>query len=123
MSSVMRILVVEDDVTTARIVASHLHPGYTVFIATCGHDALTLLAQQPHLLLLDLGLPDIPGLELMARIKTMPLMAALPIVVMSADSDPALMARTLAAGACDYLVKPLSAQLLTERVQRALDNS
>lgn len=121
MSNGQRILIVEDDVTTARVVASHLCQLYTVCIATCGLDALQLLEQQPDLLLLDLGLPDMSGLELLRRIKTQSAMGALPILVMSADGEPAKIAEVLAAGAMDYLVKPLSAEVLTGSVQRALD--
>jgi DNA-binding response OmpR family regulator len=67
------------------------------------------LARQhrPHLVLLDLNLPDINGEEVLARLKADPATRELPVVVISADATPRQIERLHASGATDYLTKPL----------------
>ena len=79
--------------------------------------ALALALQQPPaLVLLDLHLPDLPGEQVLARLKAEPLLRDIPVVVLSADALPATIARLKAAGATDYLTKPLDVPRLLARL-------
>ena len=114
-----RILVVDDDPQTLRYVRDTLTKlGYAP-IVTGDHQNLShiIRTEQPRLVLLDLMLSDIDGIELMERI---PELADLPIIFLSVYGRDETIARALGAGAADYIVKPFSPTELTARIQAAL---
>jgi CheY-like chemotaxis protein len=74
----------------------------------------------PDLVLLDLHLPDIPGDEVLRRLRADPRTAAIPIIVVSADATPASVVRLQAAGADAYLTKPLDVDEFLVTVERFL---
>ncbi len=82
------------------------------------------LAQQHHpdLILLDLNLPDISGAEILRRLQEDTLTAAIPVVICSADATESQIQRMLAAGAKDYLTKPLNIPELLHVLDRTLAN-
>ena len=81
-------------------------------------EAARLIAEKnPHLVLLDLVLPGVDGIKLM---RSMPEMAGLPVIFISAYGHDETIVRALDAGAADYIVKPFSASELTARVRAAL---
>ena len=85
-----------------------------------GAEALTLIeAQRPGCLVLDLTPPDADGFALIAALRARGVV--LPIIVLSGRADVALAVRALRAGVFDFLEKPVSAQVLLERVQAAID--
>lgn len=104
-----RVLIVEDDESFARILTYALRAaGHTPLPAPTGHAALLAARAHPDLILLDLGLPDIPGAEVLRRLKREPGTAQIPVVVVSADPDAAdRVPRNGAAGAVAILQKPV----------------
>jgi DNA-binding response OmpR family regulator len=84
-------------------------PSTSLVPAMLGGAALDLAAEyRPHLILLDLNLPDIPGEELLRRLKADPATSATPVIIISADATRERMGSLLAMGASAYLTKPLS---------------
>ena len=114
-----RVLVVDDDPAMLRYVRDALtSAGYEASVTGDPEDLSgTIAAERPDLVLLDLVLPDTDGIELLASV---PELARLPVVFISAYGRDETVARALAAGADDYLVKPFSPTELTARVGAAL---
>ena len=114
-----RILVVDDEPAILRIVRANLqHHGYRVETATTGREALdAYTAHHPDLILLDLGLPDQDGLEIIRQIRER---ATTPIVVLSARGAERDKVQALDLGADDYLTKPFGVEELLARVRVAL---
>ena len=113
------VLVVDDDPRMLRFVRNALtQAGYTP-VATGDHRELSRIVrtQRPCLILLDLMLPGADGIELM---ETVPELADVPVIFISAYGRDETIARALEKGAADYLVKPFSATELTARIQAAL---
>src|SRR4029453_8365688 len=81
-----RILVVDDEPSILRVVAANLRAGgYEALTAATGEDALTVIeTQQPDCIVLDLGLPDLGGLEVLARLRTW---TTMPVVILTAVDD------------------------------------
>jgi len=92
--------------------------GYALLEAQNGKVALELLSEKPHLVILDLGLPDIDGLELLKRIRQRE--HSLPIVVLSSRGDEAGKVAALDLGADDYVTKPFGMEELLARMRAAL---
>jgi two-component system KDP operon response regulator KdpE len=114
-----RILLVDDEVPIQRAVAPLLRArGYHVEVAGTGAAALESMAAQPaDLIVLDLGLPDMEGLELCERIRER---SKVPIIVLSARSGEAGKVNVLDLGADDYITKPFSPEELLARIRVAL---
>ena len=106
------LLYVEDNASNRQLVESVLaqhRPDLRLYCAPDGGAGLVaaLLPPRPGLILLDLQLPDMPGEEVLRRLRTDPATAGIPVVVLSADATAPHRARLRAAGAADYLTKPL----------------
>ena len=104
------ILVVDDNAAVARMMARLLQSrGYGASVASNGPDALTAIREQrPDLVVLDMMMPDMDGLEVMRRIREESTDAATPVpavIVFSAVDNPKLVEQAMAAGARDYWVK------------------
>jgi two-component system, OmpR family, response regulator AdeR len=113
------VLVVEDEVTLAQTIELYLrNDGYRTERAHDGERALELFrAARPDLVLLDLGLPKVDGIEVLRIIRTA---SDVPVVVLTARSEEVDELIGLGLGANDYLVKPVSARKLMARVKVAL---
>ena len=119
MSAPVKILVVDDEPPIRKLLRTGLGAqGYEVLDAPSGKAALELLAKKPDLVILDLGLPDIDGLELLRRIRE--LQGSLPIVVLSSRGDEAGKVAALDLGADDYVTKPFGMDELLARMRAAL---
>jgi two-component system, OmpR family, KDP operon response regulator KdpE len=92
--------------------------GYEIIDAANGKAALEMLKLKPDLVILDLGLPDMQGLDLLAQIRAQ--MDSVPIVVLSSRSDEAGKVEALDRGADDYVTKPFGPQELVARVEAVL---
>jgi two-component system KDP operon response regulator KdpE len=109
---------VEDDPSTSAVVGDALaERGYQVTTAATGHDALDAAAsQRPDIVVLDLGLPDIDGIDVCRSIRVW---STNPIVVLSADGAEDRKVAALDAGADDYVTKPFSMPELLARLRVA----
>jgi two-component system, OmpR family, KDP operon response regulator KdpE len=116
---VTRVLVIEDEQPLLRALAMNLTArGYEVIEAGTGTRGLTAAAsQQPDVILLDLGLPDVSGFDVIRGIRAY---AATPIVVLSARTDSADKVSALDLGADDYVTKPFSIDELMARLRAAV---
>jgi two-component system, OmpR family, KDP operon response regulator KdpE len=114
-----RILLVDDEVPIQRAVAPLLRSrGYEVEVAATGEEALAMFrARPPDLMVLDLGLPDMEGIEICRRIRAE---SAVPIVVLSARGAEAEKVASLDLGADDYVTKPFGPEELLARIRVAL---
>ena len=118
-----RVLYAEDTAANVHLVSEILghRPGLTVLSASQGRAALEIARQsRPDLILLDLHLPELDGEALLARLRADPATAGIPVVILSADATPETLARLRAAGAADYLTKPVGVKRLLETVDRFL---
>lgn len=109
-----RVLVVEDSdaIRTAFTILLE-ESGYEVAAAANGAEAVRMAAEHvPDLVLLDLGLPDLPGVEVARRIKSAPATSRVPVVALTGRDDDADRAALRAAGCTAYLVKPVDTQAL-----------
>jgi two-component system KDP operon response regulator KdpE len=115
----VRILVVDDEPPIRKLLRMGLTTqGYEVLEASNGKTSLELLARKPDLILLDLGLPDIAGLELLRMIRARN--EGVPIVVLSSRGDEAGKVQALDFGADDYVTKPFGMDELLARMRAAL---
>jgi two-component system KDP operon response regulator KdpE len=119
MSRAARILIVDDEPSIVKALAPLLRSrGYEVDTAATGAEALRSIAERaPDLMILDLGLPDIDGAEVCARVRAA---SAMPIVVLSARGREADKVAALDQGADDYVTKPFGPEELLARIRVAL---
>lgn len=118
----VRILVIDDEPNILATLAPLLRArGYEVFTAMSGRAAIeTLDREKPDLIVLDLGLPDIDGVDLCRQIRES---VSAPIVVLSARGAEGDKVRALDVGADDYVTKPFGAEELLARIRAALRRS
>jgi len=113
----------EDNLANLSLVETILlsRPGWRTLPALQGQLGVELAREHlPDVILLDLHLPDIPGYEVLRRLRADPRTASIPIVVVSADATPASVERLRAAGADAYLTKPLDVDEFLRAVERFL---
>jgi len=116
------IVVIEDD--------QHIRASIARFLAESGHDVETsgtamaglekAVHNSPDLVLLDLGLPDVDGTELLKMIRSV---SQVPIIIITARGDDEVVVSTLDSGADDYLIKPFTTSQLAARVRAVLRRS
>ena len=114
----MRILLVEDDPVLLRTLTIGLRAeGHEVVVAADGRTALAALREDdPELVVLDLGLPDVSGMDVLASLREW---SRLPVVVLSARADSSDKVGALDAGADDYVTKPFAMDELLARLRSA----
>jgi two-component system alkaline phosphatase synthesis response regulator PhoP len=117
-----RILAVDDEEDILELVRFNLaREGYHVICATSGNECLTIAQKElPELLVLDLMLPDIDGLEITKIMKNDPGTKDIPIVMLTAKGEEADIVTGLELGADDYITKPFSPRILTARIKAVL---
>jgi two-component system KDP operon response regulator KdpE len=114
-----KVLVIDDEPPIRKLLRMGLTTqGYEILEAPNGKTALELLKNKPDLVILDLGLPDIQGLELLTLIRSR--IEAVPIVVLSSRGDEAGKVDALDRGADDYITKPFGMEELLARMRAAL---
>jgi DNA-binding response OmpR family regulator len=119
---VRRIFVVDDEPDVTDLLRTILEvDGFTVESATDGREALArVLADPPHLLVLDLMMPDLDGFELLKLLRLDPRGTAVPVLVVSARSGRQHLIESLQRGANAYVCKPFSPRELMRQVRQLL---
>lgn len=115
-SSAKRILIVDDDEQVRNFVSAALRrEGYSIIICSNGEEAISKLDQdKPQLVLLDILMPGINGMDVLQHLKRMNKPPS--VIMMTAVTDETISSRTMALGAWDYLVKPFALERLRELV-------
>jgi two-component system, OmpR family, KDP operon response regulator KdpE len=115
----LRVLVIDDEPPIRKLLRMGLSTqGYRVIEAADGQSALDHMREKPDLVILDLGLPDMQGLELLRTMRTRD--EDVPIVVLSSRSDESAKVQALDIGADDYVTKPFGMDELLARIRAAL---
>ena len=117
-----KILVAEDEKQIADMIAFKLtNGGHKVIHAQDGEQAMTLaMTELPDLILLDVMMPGLNGLEVLRRLKGDPALRAVPVIMVTAKGHERDVLSGLRGGAADYVVKPFSLKELAARVDLAL---
>lgn len=118
----MKILVVDDDKTTRKMISLILKSkGYEVITAENGLEALQKLGlEKINLILTDMNMPYMDGIELTKQVKANPDFSHIPVVMITTEADEDEKKRAFEAGVDDYLVKPTNAEQITESMKRIL---
>jgi CheY-like chemotaxis protein len=117
------VLYIDDSEDNIRLVTRMMrrHPGLDLRAARTGRDGVSMaIADHPDLILLDNRLPDCNGAQVLGEIAADPSTAAIPVVVVSGDSDRRTIDALLAAGAADYVLKPFDIHGLMAVIWRHL---
>ena len=122
MTHKLSILLVEDEKNICDFISTSLSAqDYRISTAHTGKEALPIITSQcPDLILLDLGLPDMDGMEIIRQVRTW---SSVPIIVLSARTQEQEKVRALDLGADDYLTKPIGTSELLARIRTALRHS
>lgn len=124
-TGVKTILAVDDSRTNLSVLAHRLgHLGYMVVLSDNGREALDLIAGRGFdLALLDMMMPGMSGVDVLAELRGDPATMDLPVIMITARSDPAAAVEALAAGADDYVAKPFAFEVLAARIERKLQRA
>ena len=118
------ILVVDDSSTTRSLIASHLSEcgDYDVMEAATGFEALKMLpARKVDLIITDINMPDINGLELISFVRDNPIYHDIPTIIISTEDSEEDRRRGMQLGAEAYIVKPFTIEELRDAVERILE--
>ena len=118
-AAALRILIVDDDITIRRFLKVTLSShGYSVFEATNGAEALdSAISSHPDAIILDLGLPDMDGVDVTRKIRER---SKTPVIILSVRDDESDKIAALDAGADDYLTKPFNAGEMLARLRAVI---
>jgi len=120
-----KVLVAEDDEIGKKLILALLqHHGYEGIMTSTGKECLDELAKglRPDLLLLDLGLPEMNGLEVLAALGKYGHTEAFPIIVFSGNKDKEVVKKAIELGAYDYIIKPYNVMGLGKRITDLMFN-
>ena len=116
-----RLLLVDDEPANLQVLRHILQDDYRLLFARDGEKALQLAAQEhPSLILLDVMMPGLTGLDVCRQLKADPALARIPVIFVTALADPQDEATGFEAGAVDYITKPVSAPIVKARVRTHL---
>jgi diguanylate cyclase len=117
------VMMVDDDPLMIEVVQTFLEEaGYTSFITTSSPtQAMSMMAERkPDILLLDLMMPEVSGFDILTRIRGDEELRYTPVIILTAESDPAARLKALELGATDFLTKPVDSSELRLRLRNAL---
>ena len=120
-----KIVVIEDEDDILEVITYNLkREGYEVITSTSGEDGLEKIEKaSPQLVILDLMLPEIDGIELCRKLKSDPLTRSIPVIMVTAKGEESEVVLGLGVGADDYVTKPFSPRELVARVKAVLRRS
>jgi len=115
----MKIMIVDDCQITRKLLGHYLKSrGYSVIFAENGLDALEKLGtEKVNLIMTDLNMPYMDGIELLKAIKSDPNMSDIPILMVTTENDSADKERALLSGADGYIVKPVTGEAIAENIK------
>ena len=116
------ILVVDDDELMLKLLRTALaQENYELMLAASGLEALNLLRKRrPDLILMDMEMPGLDGMETTSRIKSAEQFSTLPVIMVTGNSEKAIVASCLKAGATDFVVKPFNREVLLDKIHKLL---
>ncbi len=120
---VKKILIIDDEVYFAKLVKMNLElgGGFRVEIAIKGNEGIKLAARlRPHLILLDLLMPDMNGLQVLGELRKDPKNNHIPVVMLSAKGDEATREEVLSKGVDLFISKPISSEELKDKIIKIL---
>jgi DNA-binding response OmpR family regulator len=117
-----QILIADDDPVTVQMLSGVLKgAGFSVFVALDAMQAVMLAMRTPlDAIILDIGMPGGGGFQVLERLKAAAKVSAIPVIVVTALTDPALRARVRALGAKDFFSKPIDPSQLLQALDRLL---
>ncbi len=120
MTTPATILIVEDNEKNMKLVRDILgHKGYTTLEAVTGEEGVRLAVERtPDLILMDIQLPDIDGIEALTRIRRVPALDAVPVLAVSASVMPEDQHKIVSSGFDAYVMKPISLKPFMATVER-----
>ncbi|RJQ45439.1 MAG: response regulator [Nitrospiraceae bacterium] len=118
----MIIMIVDDCQTTRKLLGHYLKSrGYNVVFAENGLDALEkLVSEKVNLIMTDLNMPYMDGMELIKALKTDPSLSAIPILMVTTENDASEKEKAMHFGADGYLVKPVTGDAIAENIKSIL---
>lgn len=116
------VLIIEDEADAAELFAEMMRvSGFRVLRTSSSAPAISMMAaEKPDIVLLDVMMPEVSGLDILRQMREDSALAAIPVVIVSAKSMPADIRHGMEAGASTYLTKPVGFLELKEAVERAL---
>lgn len=119
------VMIIEDEADAAELFAEMMRVnGFRVIKMFSSAPAIPIISQEkPDIILLDIMMPDISGLEVLRYMQREPELAKIPVIVVSAKSMPSDIKTGLEAGASMYLTKPVGFQDLKQAVEKVLSNN
>jgi CheY-like chemotaxis protein len=119
------ILVVDDDDFQHKLINKLLEKkDYHLIFAGNGSEALNMMREtQPDLILMDVMMPDMDGLETMRTMRSEPILAKIPVIMITGKSDGQVVSDSMKVGAADFVVKPFDKATLIAKVNHALDKT
>jgi len=116
------VLVIDDDEFARKLIARGLaDQGYELAFAVDGSSALAMLRRiRPHLILMDVNLPDLDGVSLTRKLKAAPHLAAIPIIMLTGDARRETLENSMSAGAAGFIVKPFTREGIVAKLDRLL---
>ncbi|MCL4272439.1 MAG: response regulator [Anaerolineales bacterium] len=123
-SSQKTVMIIEDETDAAELFAEMMRVnGFRVIKMFSSAPAIPIIVQEkPDLILLDIMMPDISGLEVLRYMRRKPELAHIPVIVVSAKSMPSDIKNGIEAGASMYLTKPVGFQDLKQAVEKVINN-
>jgi len=118
----MKIMIVDDCLTTRKLLGHYLKSrGYSVVFAENGLDALEKLsAERVNLIMADLNMPYMDGMELIKTLKTDPNLSDIPVLMVTTENDVMEKERALQVGADGYIVKPVTGEAIVEYIKNIM---
>lgn len=117
-----KILVVDDNAANLTMIKGILSSLYKVYPVNSGATALKFLEKQtPNLILLDMEMPEMSGIEVLHTIKSNPVLSCIPVIFITGNSDPKSEAEAFGLGVADYMRKPVNEVIMRHRVKMQLE--
>lgn len=118
------IVAVDDSVIVLKMLNKVLGEKYDMHAFSGGNRALQFLKDRtPNLIILDIDMPEINGYEMLKMIKEKEHLRDVPVIFLTSNNDKNHVVKAVAGGAKDYVVKPIDEEILTEKVQAALEEA